>query len=84
MDASLESINKRQTIDQIGSKKTEKKSKDDAEIIAKEPQFTFASNFNMADRSSLRDSGPLSIDREHIKYENTISELKVRISELQG
>ena len=31
-------------------KKTEKKSKDDGEILAKEPLFTFASGFNAADR----------------------------------
>ena len=65
-------------------KKTEKKSKDDGEILVKEPLFTFASGFNAADRQSLRDSGPLSLDREHIKYEQTIDELRGKISELQA
>ena len=65
-------------------KKTEKKSKDDGEILVKEPLFTFASGFNAADRQSLRDSGPLSLDKEHIKYEQTIDELRGKISELQA
>ena len=31
-------------------KRTEKKIKDDGEILIKEPIFTFASGFNVADR----------------------------------
>ena len=50
VDASLESINKRQVIEQVDMKRTEKKIKDDGEILIKEPIFTFASGFNVADR----------------------------------
>ena len=82
VDASLESSRLRPQSEQVPLKKTERKSKDDGDIVVKEPILTFASGFNAADRQSLRDSGPLSIERDHIKYEQTIDELKGKITEL--